>query len=217
VPGFDTGGSPEELVVFLHGWDASPETAKQFTEETTNALRANGYEHPVVGYSWDAEGSLLEWWGVTEIAEENGTKLASFLTDFRATNRDTTIRLVPYSLGARVALTACETLLDQRRMNLVTTMSLLGAAVDDTAIVEQSGYLRGITQITGQTDNFHNVDDPVLTGRYEFAEASSALGAVGANQGKPRNYDDHDVSYVDGHEEYFLEDLGVIPAVLKTW
>jgi esterase/lipase superfamily enzyme len=218
VPGLDTSASPDEIVVFLHGWNASEDKAVTFTEETTAALDANGYEQPVVGYTWDsAASSVLEWWSVSEIAKRNGAKLANFVTDYKQANPDTDIRLVPFSLGARVALEACAELAEQNETDIVTTMSLLGAAVNDEDVDNGTDLADGVSTATGRTDNFFNTDDPLLTKEYLVAEWSQALGAVGAEGSTPGNYTDHDVTYVEGHEEYFVTDVGAMEDVLATW
>jgi esterase/lipase superfamily enzyme len=218
VPGLDTEANPEELVVFLHGWNASPEKAITFTEETTTALEANGYDQPVVGYTWDsAADTVLQWWSVVEIALRNGAKLANFITDYKQANPGADVRLVPFSLGARVALKACELLAEQGQTDIVTTMSLLGAAVDDEGVDTGTDFAHGVKKATTRTDNFYNEDDPLLTKEYLIAEFSQALGAVGAEGSTTQNYTDHDVTYVDGHEEYFVKDVGAIPDVLDTW
>lgn len=218
IPGLDTDSSPDELVLFIHGYNAPPEKAITFVEETTAALRANGYDQPVAGFTWDSEaGSFLEWWPITDIAERNGKKLANFITDFKQQNPDTDLRLVPFSLGARTALEACVALEEQDATDLITTMSILGGATDDESIDVGTDYAHGVEAATVQTDNFFNEDDPLLTKEYVIAEFSQAVGAVGAEGDTVQNYTDHDVTYVEGHEEYFVKDVGAIPDVLATW
>jgi hypothetical protein len=74
-----------------------------------------------------------------------------------------------------------------------------------------------IGRVVNRFDNFHETDDETLTGQYEFAEWDDALGSSGIESDAPENYADHDVSYVDTHETYFLDDGGCADAVVDTW
>lgn len=63
VPGITTGRSPGELVVFVHGFKNDGESDGDETfGEAAEAVRVEGYDQPVVGYSWDADRTIFQWW-----------------------------------------------------------------------------------------------------------------------------------------------------------
>ena len=222
VPGL-SGGSPNELVVMIHGFSQTPTEAREdIIAPAADGFASAGYDGPVVGYSWDSDFPTLKWWEVVDIAERNGEKLAAFCRDYAAASPDTTLRVVGHSLGAEIVLRAIEALDDSGDHDVLDSVTMLGAAVDDEAPTVdfepfEDTYGDEIERVVGRFDNFYKTDDGTLTGQYEFAEFDDALGASGIENHAPENYADHDVSYVDGHETYFLDDGGCADAVVDTW
>lgn len=222
IPGL-SGSAPDELVVMVHGYNQTPAEAREdIIEPAAAGFAAAGYDGPVVGYTWDSNFSNLQWWDTVEIAEQNGPKLAAFCRDYARRNPETTLRLVGHSLGAEVVLNAVDELDGWGVHDAVDTVTTLGAAVNDEAPSLdwepfEATYGEEIERSVGRFDNFYNTSDETLTGTYEFAEWDTALGAEGIEEAPPANYVDHDVSYVAGHETYFLTDGGCTDAVVDTW
>jgi len=216
IPGVD-GSAPDELLIHAHGWQNDPDDAVESFEEISAALRENGYEAPVVGYTWDSDTLYTQWWKATEIAERNGLKLANFLAGYAEANPDTTLRVVCHSLGARVALRAVEVLNANGFTDVVNSLTLLGGAADNDAVSTDGRYGPDIAQATGATDNFYKTDDSVLEWAYGTAEVDSAVGEEGCEGEQPGNYTDHRVDYVESHFEYYKRGTGCMEAVVDTF
>jgi heme-degrading monooxygenase HmoA len=216
IPGFDSE-APEELLVHVHGWRTESDEAVDGFREAREAYRANGYEHPVVGFNWDSDSDLFDWWESTEIAEANGKKLAKFVYDYREQNPDTRMRLVCHSLGARVELGAVEVLSNSDVTDYVDSITLLGGAADNDAVSTGGRYGPHIANAVGQADNFWKDEDDVLNWAYTTAEWDSAVGEEGCEGTQPANYQDHNVDYVPDHFSYYEPGEGCIADVVAEW
>jgi pimeloyl-ACP methyl ester carboxylesterase len=216
IPGVDTA-APDELLVEVHGWRNDESDAESGHYTMTESLGANGYDHPVVTYSWDSDTSYTEWWAATEIAERNGPKLANFLYQYRNANPDTTVRLVAHSLGARVVLRAVEVLNANGVTDAVESLSLLGGAADNDSVAVDGAYGSDVAAATGQTDNFWKEDDAVLDWAYSSAEFDSAVGEEGCEGTPPDNYEDHNVDYVPDHFSYDEKGEGCMSEVVAEF
>ncbi|MFW5929246.1 MAG: alpha/beta hydrolase, partial [Halobacteriota archaeon] len=100
VPGWSDGGSPDEVVVFAHGWLADVDGALGRMALVERGLREAGYEHPVVGFTWPADQSFVGWWRGKRTARESARVLAGFLAEYASDNPRTRLRLMGNSLGA---------------------------------------------------------------------------------------------------------------------
>lgn len=219
---FDTAGDPipgwhtdpaAELLVFVHGWDNSPEGALCTFVDAESTFRAEGYYQPFVGYTWDSDEG---WYDATEIAERNGAKLAYFAYSYAANNPDVRVRFVAHSLGARVVLMALRNLAHWDRLEDVDSVSILGGAADDDSVSMEGTYGGDIAAAAGRVDNFWMDDDEVLNWAYGAAEWGKAIGNAGCDGTPPWNYADHDVGYVPGHGDYYRED-GCVHEVVATF
>lgn len=216
VPGLDADAS-DELLVHVHGWRNEDDEAVAGFRNAREAYRANGYEQPVVGFTWDSDSSVFGWWDSTEIAEANGLKLAQFVFDYRNENPDTTVRLVCHSLGARVLLRAVEVLDASEVRDYVDSITLLGGAADNDAVSTGGAYGPSIERAVGQADNFWKDEDDVLNWAYTTAEFDSAVGEEGCEGTQPANYEDHNVDDVPDHFSYDEPGEGCIADVVAEW
>lgn len=216
IPGLD-GPAGDELFVHAHGWRNDPDDAIESFEAIDAALSANGYDHPVVGYSWDSDTLYTRWWKATEIAERNGGKLARFLYDYAEANPDVPLRVCSHSLGARVALRAVEILAENGYTDVVASLTLLGGAADNDAVSTDGRYGATIAAGTGRTDNFWKRDDATLEWAYSTAEFDSAVGEEGCEGPEPRNYTDHNVDDVASHTDYYREGTGCVDEVVAQF
>jgi esterase/lipase superfamily enzyme len=97
------------------------------------------------GYADSAPG-----WGIAEIiAKKNGPKLAHFIFDLKDNCPNTDIRLIAHSLGARLVLSALNSLHNENQewnnKNFkVASVHLMGAAVDDEE--PSKNYIDSINQ-----------------------------------------------------------------------
>jgi esterase/lipase superfamily enzyme len=105
----------------------------------------------VVGFSWDANPNKNNWTIAKSIAKDNGPKLAQFILNYADTcknlhGQDIKIRLIAHSLGARVVLSALDSLYNNQKWNSekfkVTSVNFIGAAVDDEEISKDLSYIQ---------------------------------------------------------------------------
>lgn len=216
IPGVDTA-APAELVVSVHGWQNDADEAIGHFQDTSEALSANGYDAPVVGFSYDADTDVDDWWNAVEIADRNGPKLAAFLAGYADQNPHTTLRLVGHSLGAKVTLSTVETLNEWGLTDVVDSATLLGGAADATSVGLGGGYGNDIQAAVGRFDNFWKSDDQVLQWLYSSAEGMRAVGEVGCWGTQPANYTDHNVDYVTDHSSYNEVGDGCMAEVVATF
>ena len=92
---------PNEVVIFVHGWSADEEKAKERLDRVKMSLEHNKYFNiSLVGFSW---GSDTEWRAAQSIAKWNGPRLADFIIklvdDCSKLHKEVKIRLVAHSLG----------------------------------------------------------------------------------------------------------------------
>lgn len=216
IPGLTTSESPDELVVFVHGFQRTPVEARRDFTDVTTALRDNGYDHPVVGYSWDSDWSDSEWDDTRIIADRNADKLGTVLRDYQAASPDTDVRLLAYCLGAKTVAETLEFFMDRGYGNTVTSAGLLGGAIDDDEVATDGEYG---TAIAGHSESFGNYywpDDDDFLWDYRWAEWDSPVGTEGCEGTAPDNYSDISVS-PDNHDAYYRPGSGVIPTVVGEW
>ncbi|WP_255167442.1 DUF726 domain-containing protein [Natrononativus amylolyticus] len=212
IPGVHTAAE-DELLVFVHGWNNNDEGALCTFGDAAPTFVAEGYDQPVVGYTWDSD---FGWYNATEIAERNGAKLAHFAYAYGLENPDVSLRFVAHSLGARVVLMALRNLAHWDRLEDVDSVSILGGAADDDSVSMEGTYGSDIAAAAGRVDNFWMEDDEVLNWAYGAAEWGNAIGNAGCDGTPPWNYTDHNVAYVPGHSDYYRSN-GCIHEVVATF
>jgi hypothetical protein len=209
IPGWNTGSAPEELVIFVHGVQNTPELAADNfvkTKRTLTEENGNDYQFPIIGYSWDSDVIPAPFYGdAIQIAKGNGPKLAQFLLDYKLKNPDTRIRVVTHSLGAQVIFKALESLHHNPEWNAhsfkLESVTTMGAAVDND-VAEKHNVTPRITvdfsrsafnydaygiPIEFQTKYYYNLfstEDDILEIVYGAfciprADCDNALGEVG--------------------------------------
>ncbi|MFL6426523.1 MAG: hypothetical protein ACJ71R_23435 [Nitrososphaeraceae archaeon] len=101
VPGFSGNSYPDnnELAIYIHGVWIGQTSAKEQLDRIKLSLNANGYNIPVVGFSWDSNtGINASGWAIAKfIANQNGLKLAKFISDFKANCPNSNIRIIAHS------------------------------------------------------------------------------------------------------------------------
>jgi len=216
IPGFDDGSDPAEVVVAVHGWRTAQSDAPDHFATVSTSLSNNGYDAPVVGFSWDSDTSTTDWWPATDIAERNGPKLAHFLLDYASHSPGTQFRLTGHSLGARVVLEAIKSLNDWGYRDILASATLLGGAADNDSVSIGGEYGDDIAAAVGRFDNFWKSGDSVLNWAYSTGEFDSAIGEEGCEGTPPVNYTDHNVDYVPDHFSYHEPGDGCVPEVVRT-
>jgi pimeloyl-ACP methyl ester carboxylesterase len=160
VPGLQSSQCSKEMVVLVHGiWVDGMigvnalEDSSEIFDRARMSLAHNHYTNPLVGFSWDSNTKISpdgSGWNIGKlIAKDNGPKLAQFILDYMNTckqhNQDTKIRVIGHSMGARVILSALESLDSNQQWNRnnfkIASVHFLGAAVDDEEVSKNIMYI----------------------------------------------------------------------------
>jgi len=217
IPGLNDDSSPEELIVFIHGWKHDPVAAREKFRKVTTALRSQGVTSPVVGYSWDANTETLEWWDAVEIADLNADKLGTFIRDYQDASPETDVRVIAHSLGAKTIAECLEFFMDRDYGTSIESVDLVGGAVDDDEVATDGEYGPAIPDHCEQFRNYYKTDDETLETQYRVAMWDTAVGHKGIEGTAPSNYEEYDVSYVAAHDDYPKPETGCIPEVVGNW
>jgi hypothetical protein len=198
---------PTEIAIFVHGWGNDEFKAKERLDRVKMSLENNNYSIPLIGLSWD---SNKDWNEAKIIAKENGPKLANFIIDYINTckhqhNKDTNIRLISHSIGARVLLSTLDNLHTNPTWNSngykIASVHLMGAAVDDEEVSKnpldidgnsaiKHAYGKAIQDEVVRFYNLYNPEDNMLQPQpfkqdgyiyqiYPYFENDLALGQSG--------------------------------------
>lgn len=205
-----------ELVVYLHGFNTTPEDGRKLAATFETALPADA--PPVVAAPWRAVPA--EENGGFELAEqqadEDGQKLAAWLA---ANAQDRTIRVVGYSLGTRTTLSAVDALAGED-IDLAS-VSLLGSAVPGAQVCAGQGYDLSAARAVF---SYRSENDRVLCAAFAGYLLSSDADppAVGCNgpecEDLAENFVDRDVSEtIDNHCAYSYPEVGVVPQVTEDF
>lgn len=212
VPGIDTTCA-DEIVVYVHGHANGEQAAITNFNTAYRSLRSNGYQGPVVGYSWDSNTPI--YWGLANrVAQKNGVKLATFIGDYHEACSNAHVRVIAHSLGTVLVLNATNTL--DRRYGVVGphihSAHFIGSAAHSDAISYWNGYGDAVEGQVYQLHNKYSRNDGVLKYMFRVGEftrlndfTSAALGHHGARRDvvMPVNYHEQDVSAeVAGHSDY---------------
>jgi pimeloyl-ACP methyl ester carboxylesterase len=216
VPGVDRGCA-SDVTVLIHGYGMDKADFGGKVTQLRTGLREEGYDGTIVGYSWDSDQPLVQWWDTTQIATWNGPKLAAFTQACQNVCPGGRIRYVAHSLGARVALAALESLAEAGATELVDSVSLLGAAEGAKQASLDGEYGAAIETSARSVENFWNSGDTILDTVYGIAEWEDALGCDGITGPAPANYADRNVDYVPDHFSYYEPDGGCLSDVVETW
>lgn len=150
---------------------------------------------PGIGWALGAHGVATNPWTVAKTrASMTGVSLAALI----ARTIDGPYVLMGHSMGARVMVTAAQTLATQPRPPRIESMHLFGAAVG------RKGDWRSLeAAVTGTVWNYWSRNDNVLRRLYTLAEiGETAAGQTGFRSRFPR-IKDRDVSrLVSRHSEY---------------
>ena len=217
IPGFHDDASPDEVVVFVHGWLANEEASLGRMSLLRYALEKNGYSHPVVGFTWDTDQAAVDWKSGKIIAKWNGPKLAQFLVDYARENPETDVRLVSNSLGAHPLFSALETLNSSGFENVVESATVLGGTVTGDSVTVGGEYYDAIENVVGDVYNYRTPNDRTLNLYYKTIERAESVGGAGAKGKTPPNYHDRCVGYVPDHFSFLIPERGCIDEVVTDF
>ncbi len=217
IPGFCDDDEPEEVTIFVHGWLATEVSALGRMSLLQHAMERVGYDHPVVGYTWDTDQSVLEWRTAKILGAWNGPKLARFTLDFRRRNPDTKIRWISNSLGAHPVFSALSYLHDREHHDLLESVTVLGGTVPSNSVAADGRYGDAVRDVTGELHNYWTTTDDTLRYYYRLAEGENSVGGTGANGRTPDNYTDHRVDHVTDHFSFYIPERGCMDEVVADF
>ncbi|MEX2242645.1 MAG: alpha/beta hydrolase [Fimbriimonadaceae bacterium] len=204
VPGIN-GPIAEDIFVVVHGLNNTETKGVNRFGLARESLQYNGYEGEVIGFSWDG---ATNWdpFGATGYrtakhnAMANGPKLAQFLTDLQSANPNARVRLIGYSMGARLVAEAVWTLDNDERFKddewKIASVHLVGAAIDDEHLQTDDRYGTAIERRVGRFFNYYSPVDSKLGKYFPPLEADRAVGRHDLEDPSkaPKNYVSHDVT-----------------------
>ena len=192
IPGFSCPPA-RDIFIVIHGLNNNESKAENRFALARESLRRNGYQGTVIGWSWDG---ATNWdpFGATgyrkakENAIANGPLLRDFLLDLSARNPSAKVRLLGYSMGARVALEGLSNL--PATAKVVTSVHLVGAAIDNEEVEIGERYGACIEDHAGQFFNYFRPGDDKLGTFFPVRDADRALGQVDIEHPSraPKNY-----------------------------
>jgi hypothetical protein len=172
-----------------------------------NDPNANGYEassdiwsgmalllgHPGLAVANAAKGALDYWYISNKIAQGNGPKLAQFILDFKNKCKNTDVRLLSHSLGARVIRSALVSLDNNPQWKSngfkIASVHMLGPAINYNEVAVNTALGHAIENQVLQFYVLYSPEDDVLQGPYTVAQHSQPLGLIGAPRVPvPKNY-----------------------------
>lgn len=216
LPWTEDGDSPDEALVFVHGWLADRAAALGRMSLMRYGLEKNGYRHPVVGFTWDSRQPAAEWRTGKTLARWNGPKLAEFVGDFKEEHPDTRLRLLSNSLGDRVLFSALETLEDDGHSRPLESATVLGGSVDRNTVASGGRYADAVRNQVGDLYNYWTPHDDTVSRWLPLLERGEALG-TGAPEDRPDNLHDRGVMYVPDHFSLYLPGRGCVHEVVRDF
>jgi len=218
LPGYNTGQSPDELVVYVHGWRQSKEDVAFRFPKQIAAMRTAGIDATLANFSWPSNQGRYNWWAAADAADENGPMLASFLREFKRRSPQTTVRVLGFSLGARVLPKAMITLDEWNWNDSVDTLTFLGGAVPEEVVSMEGRAGPAIERQADEVFNFVKRDDRTVRYGFGFAEVSRGLGVYGVGGTKPNNYTEIDITEESTtHNNLWNVDTGVMNRIAAAW
>lgn len=223
IPGFthrdsrEDTESPEELLVFVHGWLSDEEAALGRMSLLRYSLESNGYKHPVIGFTWDTEQTAAEWESGKIIADWNGPKLAQFTADYARENPETKVRYISNSLGASPIFSALKTLDESGYEDIVESATIMGGTVPSRSVSAEGEFGDAIQNVVGDVYNYRTPRDRTLKQFYRLSEGTDCIGGAGAEGETPENYHERLVEYVPDHFSFLLPHRGCIDEVVNDF
>ena len=204
VPGFNqTSCSTNGIALYVHGVWAGQAEAREQLDRVKSSLNANGFISPVVGFTWDSNTAANpSGWVVSKfIANQNGPKLAKFISDFKDGCPGIPIRIIAHSLGARIVESTLVNLNNNQTWNnmghKIDSIHLVGAAISDKATSRNTPFGAAINNMGTEFQNLYNPEDNNLQLSYKKTENQNPLGLYGLQkvEALPSNYTEANVRY----------------------
>jgi esterase/lipase superfamily enzyme len=196
----------DDLVIYIHGVWTKQASANEQIDRTKLSLNVNKYYNPIIGFSWDSNTAINpSGWNIAKfIANQNGPKLAKFISDFKTNCPNVNIRIIAHSLGAKVVESALIALANDTNqiwmkdtVYNIASVHLIGAAINDESTSKNTPFGNAIENTVNTFYNLYNSEDTALKGTYVNTENQNPLGLYGLKKGEPlpANYTERDVKF----------------------
>jgi len=189
IPGI-TDTCASEVMIVVHGFNNSEDKAMNRFGVARQSLLKNDYKGAVVGFSWDADTqydpySMTGYRTGREHALDAGIRLARAIEAMKEKCPLMKVRVIGYSMGARVAL---ESLLTTK--TTIDSIHLVGAAIDNEEVELGKRYGAAIERSAGRVFNYFSREDSKLGLFYWAREGDRALGKadIEHKDRAPKNY-----------------------------
>lgn len=190
----------KEMVIMIHGLRNDPQGAVKKFVTAKRRLRQLGYDHPVVGFTYDSNtiGAHLKRTQLRalragqRIAQKNGRHLARFIMYARDRNPKIRIRLMGHSLGSQVILSAVKSL-HFLGAPQIEAVYLFGSSIPADTFGPQRDGRTFEKVVAKKIVNYYGPDDAVLQEAHESKEVTWPLGLHGARGRTTPKYRQHRV------------------------
>jgi hypothetical protein len=218
LPGYNSGGTPEELVVYVHGWRQSKDDVAFRFPKQIAAMKQAGIDGTFANFSWQSNQGRYNWWAAADASLDNGPMLASFLREFKRRSPETTVHVLGFSLGARTLPDAMITLDEWNWGDSIDTLTFLGAAVPEEDVSMEGRAGTAIERQADEVFNFVKQDDQTVKYGFGFAETARGLGTYGIGGTKPDNYTEIDITDESTtHNDLWKGKTGVMERIAAAW
>ncbi|MDI1495621.1 MAG: hypothetical protein K8823_929 [Cenarchaeum symbiont of Oopsacas minuta] len=174
----------KEITIMVHGLQNNSIGALKKFAIAKHRLKKLGYDHPVIGFTYDSNtrGAHLKKTKLRalragrRIARYNGKLLAKFLIDFSKSNPKTKFRLLGHSLGSEVISKTIQHLDKTKHYHLVSGIYFFGASVPSCTIcLDRTGAIMQRT-VEKKIVNYYNPNDNVLQEATDEKSIQKPLG-----------------------------------------
>jgi len=161
----------KELTIMIHGLRNNNSGALSKFVIAKRRLKKLGYNHHVVGFSYDSNTAGVQYRSMAIhamyvgiiIANKNGGNLAKFITDFKNNSPTTKIRLIGHSLGTHVILSAIKKLAKQRKNNgIIESVHFFGGSISNDSLQSKNFSRKAQNIIKSKIKNYYSPFDDVL-------------------------------------------------------
>jgi len=184
---FDELVGSKEITIMVHGLRNDNYGAIEKVKIAKSRLKKIGYNHPVIGFSYDSNttGAHLVKHAKRAlrtgqlIAKKNGRNLALFIEHFKSVSPKTKIRLIGHSLGTQVILSTIEYLAKKNYKEIIESVYFFGASISEE-IPSSKKYGKLISKVLkGKITNYYSPTDEVLSMAKEEGFIKCPLGLNG--------------------------------------
>ena len=180
-----------EIAIMVHGMRNDSTGAATKTQIAAQRLADLGYEHPVIGYSYDSNiagahirhnyPGVLATAGI--VARKNGYNLASFVEDFGRLSPGTAVRLLGHSLGSEVILSALQRLHRGGMRHSIEAVYFFAASVTRQDMREARRAINGVVRT--RLTNYYGPNDEELSAGHESGVNPYPVGLCGMDADAP--------------------------------